>query len=44
MYLQTWSGTDDQERSVANGVYYYKITARQGKKSVEYRGKVARYR
>jgi hypothetical protein len=39
-----WDGTDDRHEEVANGVYFARITARQGKQKVEKIVKLAKVR
>jgi len=38
----TWDGKDEEGMAVANGVYFYRLTARSGDKSEEKTGKIAR--
>ena len=38
----TWDGTDDDGFEVANGVYFFRLTARSGNSSEEITGKIAR--
>ncbi|HOC88605.1 MAG TPA: C25 family cysteine peptidase [bacterium] len=40
----TWDGRDEEGYEVANGVYFYRLTARSGDKSEEITGKIARLR
>ncbi len=40
----TWDGRDQEGYEVANGVYFYRLTARSGDKSEEITGKIARLR
>ena len=39
-----WDGRDEEYRTVANGVYFYRITAWQGERKVTRTGKAARLR
>ncbi len=38
----TWDGKDEEGFTVANGVYFYRLTARSGDKTEEKTGKIAR--
>jgi len=40
----TWDGRDEEGYEAANGVYFYRLTARSGDKSEEITGKMARLR
>ena len=41
---QTWDGTDGNGEDVANGVYYFKFSAKGEKKTIEKIGKIVRIR
>jgi len=40
----TWDGRDEEGQIVANGVYFYRFIAKNGQKTIEHKGKLAKLR
>ncbi|MDK9700817.1 MAG: C25 family cysteine peptidase [bacterium] len=40
----TWDGRDENGQIVANGVYFYRFVAKNGEKTIEHKGKLAKLR